>query len=137
MHEALSRNIPPAADRTYRLGKEVLVYLETKKQWLGPFEVVHVQETIITVQNKEISVGKTFDVHQVKPYFCNLQDNFQDFKFSNYACNYMNNITEIDQSHDSRYCSFKDVIQKEIDDLEKRKAWEIVPQSSISQTQTY
>ena len=38
---ALNRDIPPAADRSYRLGEEVLVYSETEKKWIGPYIVTH------------------------------------------------------------------------------------------------
>lgn len=43
----------------------------------------------------------------------------------------MINTTEIIDSHYSRSCSFKDAIQNEIDDFEKRKTWEIITKSSI------
>ena len=39
---ALTRQIPPAADRIYQIGDEVLVFSGVDKNWLGPFIVMHV-----------------------------------------------------------------------------------------------
>lgn len=45
---ALSKNIGPAADGTYRLGEEVIFYSEEKNKWLGSFIVVGFTGRMIT-----------------------------------------------------------------------------------------
>lgn len=37
---ALSKKHLPEAVRTYKLGEQVLVYFNEKKEWIGPFIVV-------------------------------------------------------------------------------------------------
>lgn len=53
---ALTNNICASADWVYKLSKEVLIYSETKKGWLGPLEVVPVQGRMVTVQNEDKSI---------------------------------------------------------------------------------
>ena len=52
---ALTRNIPPAADRVFKLGEEVLVYHEQNKKWEGPYIVVDCTGRNITVTNEDKS----------------------------------------------------------------------------------
>lgn len=49
----LRRDIPPAIDRTYKLGDGVLVYNGEKKEWFSPLIVVYCAETMITLYNLE------------------------------------------------------------------------------------
>ena len=49
---ALTRDNPPAADRVYNLGEEVLVYSEKEKDWKGPFIVVECTGITVTIRNK-------------------------------------------------------------------------------------
>lgn len=51
--QALTINIQPAANRTYKLREDVLDSSEMKKGWFGPFTVVHVENRMITAMNKE------------------------------------------------------------------------------------
>lgn len=129
--EALTRNIPPAADRVYKLGEEVLVYSEAKREWVGPFEVVHVHGRMITVKNKENSVRKTFNSFQIKPFYHEISSNIHFFKSQNDKMDHEINVTEVIQSHDPRSAYFKDAIQKEIGGLEKRNTWKVVPKATL------
>ena len=57
---ALTRDIPPAADRTYKLGEEVLVYSELNKRWEGPFIIVDCTGRQVTIANIEGKSVKCF-----------------------------------------------------------------------------
>ena len=46
---ALNPKIPPAFDRVYNLGDEILVFSEQEKHWIGPFLVCSVHGRTITV----------------------------------------------------------------------------------------
>lgn len=48
---ALTHEISPAADRSYKVGEEVFVFSENRKEWIGPYLVVGTQGRMVTVQN--------------------------------------------------------------------------------------
>lgn len=50
---AFSRNIPPAADQTYKLRDQALAYNRNKKQWEGLYIVVDFSGRNVKVTNIE------------------------------------------------------------------------------------
>ena len=66
----LTKQIPPAADRTYQIGDEVLVFSEQDKNWLRPFTVVHVQGRMISIPNREGTYRQVLNTFHLKPYYC-------------------------------------------------------------------
>ena len=72
---ALTRNIPPAADRVYKLGVGVLVYHEQNKKWEGPYIVVDCTGRNITVTNEDKTYRQIFSTYQVKPYYREYYEN--------------------------------------------------------------
>lgn len=47
--EPLTRSKPPAADQSYSLVDEILVYAKLEKKWAGLFDVEHVEGRMVTV----------------------------------------------------------------------------------------
>lgn len=80
VQEALTKNIPPAADRNYNLGDEVLIYSEQTKQWIGPFKVIQTEGRMIAVQQKGKPIRNTFNAFQVKRFFPEYEQNLYQFK---------------------------------------------------------
>ena len=66
---ALTKLIPPAADRRHQLEDEVLIFSEQDKNWLGPFIVMHFQGRMIIIQNREGIYRQMFNAFQLKPYY--------------------------------------------------------------------
>lgn len=66
---ALTPDIPPAVDRHYRLGEEVLVFSEKEKAWLGQFIVLHCTGRMVTVKTTSGDQRQTFNSFHVKPYY--------------------------------------------------------------------
>lgn len=77
---ALTRDIPPAADRFYKLEEEVLAYSEKEKKRLGPLIVVDVIGRMITVQTLDGTKRNIFDAFQIKPYYRALDLNLYSFQ---------------------------------------------------------
>lgn len=67
--ETLTKNVPPAADRKYNLGDQIVIYSETEKEWIVTFDVVHVEGRIITVRIKAKKIRTKFNTFRIKPYF--------------------------------------------------------------------
>ena len=130
---ALTRDIPPAADRTYKLGEEVLVYNEYKKEWLGPLIVVDSTGRMITAYNPQTKLRQPYNTHQVKPFYRDINNNMKELKSKNDhgPPPYTLHITEVIEPNDSRAWKFDEPIKKEIEGLIKRKTWKIVCRSEV------
>ena len=76
---ALTRDIPPAADRTDKIGEEVLVFSEKDKHWLGPFIVMDCTGRLVTVRTMDRKQRQQFHAFQVKPYHRVYTDNILAF----------------------------------------------------------
>lgn len=50
--KALPGNNPHVSERNYKLGEDVLVYSDIRKEWLEPFDVFHVEGRTVSVENK-------------------------------------------------------------------------------------
>lgn len=73
--KALTREIQPAADRTYKLGQEVPVHLEQKEDWLGTFTGVKSTELMITPCTSNANMRITFNALQVKLCYHPYEEN--------------------------------------------------------------
>ena len=134
---ALTRQIPPAADRTYQLGDEVLVISEQDNNWSGPFTVMHFQGRMITIQNREGTYRQMFNAFQLMPYFRDHSPiiHFQTRIFrSPLALNtpFSSFITEEIKPNDPRARQFSKGKRKEIEGLIKRESWKIVTKDEVS-----
>jgi hypothetical protein len=69
---ALAHNVPSSVDRTYEVGREVLVFCGKEKNWTGPMVVVLVEDKIITVQDLESERALRFSTQQMKPFLRDL-----------------------------------------------------------------
>lgn len=65
--KALSLHITHAADRTFKIGEEILVYRKHKKQWIGPMIDVNGTGKIFTAYNQETKLRHKYISFQVKP----------------------------------------------------------------------
>lgn len=83
VYAAPTRNIPPAADRTYKLGEEVLVLSEGKKERPGSYVVSNIEGRMITIQNKYGTYRQTFSAFQIQPSYRTFKQNLSTFKSSN------------------------------------------------------
>lgn len=61
---ALIHGIPQAVDLDYKIGKEVIIYFESKKKWVRLLTVVQLEARIVTLQN--------FDGEMVKKERCSM-----------------------------------------------------------------
>ena len=126
---ALTRDIPPAADRTYKIGEEVLIYSEKEKKWLGPFIVVDCTGRLVTVRSLDGKSRQAFNAFQVKPYYkdTNFEANLKCFKTNDENMSPHDvQITEVIEPYDPRASKFEEPIKKEIEGLVKNKTWKIV-----------
>ena len=132
---ALNRDIPPASDRVYRLGDEVLVYTEKDKQWKGPYIVIHTHGRQITISDRDGTYRQTFSAFHIKPYYRPDADTseilFQQlkpFKSGNAPapppCDIL--LTEVVSPKDPRASQFADAKRKEIQGLIDRGTWKVV-----------
>ena len=133
---ALTKQIPPAADRTYRLGDEVLVFCEQDKTWIGPFTVMHVQGRMITIQNREGTYRQMFNAFQLKPYYRDHSPiiHFQTRTFRSPLAPktpFSSFLTETIKPNDPRARQFATAKKKEIDGLIRRKTWKIVAKEEV------
>lgn len=78
--DALIINIPPAANRSYKIREADLHYSELKKKWIEPLTVISAEERTITVKNKDNSMRKTFNSFHVKPLYNEFAHNFHVFR---------------------------------------------------------
>lgn len=96
---------------------EVLIYSEIRNEQLIQFDVVHVQRGMITVLNEEMSVCKTLNAFQVKPFYEDFQPNINFFRsYNNVADSTKNRIKAI-QAYDPKSQLFRKATRKEIADL--------------------
>lgn len=123
--------IPPAPDRTYKFGREATISSGSKNECLGSFEVLHVQERTIAVQNTETSVHKACNSFQAKTYYRDFRHNFHTFKSSNNIIHVMIIVPQVIQSHDPSSQYFKNKNQKETEELKKSKTWEPILKTSL------
>ncbi len=123
---ALTRDIPPAADRTYKIGEDVLVYSEKDKKWLGPFIVVDATGRLITVQSQDRSTRQQFNATQVKPFYREFENLAFFLSNSDDSPPFEIHITEVINPGDPRYENFEEAIKKEIDGLIKNGTWKVV-----------
>ena len=133
---ALTRQIPPAADRVYQLGDEVLVFSEQDKNWLGPFVVMHVQGRMITIQNREGTYRQMFNAFQLKPYYRDHSPiiHYQTRIFRSPLAPktpFSSFITEEIKQRDPRARKFSAAKRKEIEGLIKRGTWKIVAKDEV------
>ena len=134
---ALTRDIPPAADRTYKFGEEVLVYSEREKKWLGPYIVVDCTGRQVTISSADGTRRQMFNAFQIKPYHRPFKEkviqNLYCFQSGEDAMKalYTTLITEVIEPNDPRAWKFDKPIQKEIEGLLKRKTWKIVVRSEV------
>lgn len=80
MGQNSASNIPAAVDWTYKLGKEIIVYSEEKKEWIGPYIVMDSSGRMITVRSEDGQKLQTFISFQVKPYYKKYLENLFVFK---------------------------------------------------------
>ena len=130
---ALTRDIPPAADRTYQLGEEVLVWSEEKKQWTGPFIVVDCTGRQVTIKTPDNSMRQMYSTFQIKPYYRDIQENLTFFssKKNDKYDTYSVHLTEVIEPQDPRAWKFDEAKKKEIEGLIKRGTWKIVCRSEV------
>lgn len=65
---ALSHDIPLAANWFYKAGEDALVDPETKKGWVGPLVVVQAKRRMAVVQILDRDKRQIFNSFQVKPF---------------------------------------------------------------------
>lgn len=76
---ALTRHIPPAANRVYKMGEKILVYSENEKRWVGSLIVVDITGRMITVQTPDETRLQTFNSFHNKLYYRSISFNFNKF----------------------------------------------------------
>ncbi len=131
---ALTKKIPPAADRQYNLGEEVLIYDEKVKEWVGPAIVVDCTGRMVTVRSKDGKLRQTYNAFQVKPYYKDLiVENYVQFKSNDEDSNpiFTIQITEVISPQDPRAWKFGEAIRKEIKGLVGKNTWRIVLQEEF------
>lgn len=79
---ALTRDIPPTADRNNTIAEEVLAYSENNKEWLGPIIVVDYTCLMVTAYNRNTELRQTDDTFQVKSYFRTINMYLVDLQFN-------------------------------------------------------
>lgn len=62
-----TEDIPPSANRAFKLGEDVLVNNEEKKDWLGPLIAVGSTKMMISVYNSETKLWQTFNTFKAIP----------------------------------------------------------------------
>ncbi len=123
---AVTRDVPPATDRTYKLGEDVLVYSEKEKEWLGPFIVVDVTGRLVTVQSENGQSRQQFSTSQIKPFYQEY-NNLEFFQSNDDSTELFEvHITEVIHPGDPREKMFEEAIKKEIDGLVKNGTWRVV-----------
>lgn len=58
---ALTKHIPPAAERTYTMREVVLVYFEKESKWIGPLIIADVIGRMIDVETIGKEKRQTFN----------------------------------------------------------------------------
>lgn len=81
--EALERNITPVAERSYTVGKDVLVYSENKKGETRRPTMIGVDGRRITVKDKNNKLRETFNSFQVRPFYKEFTQIFTCFDLVN------------------------------------------------------
>lgn len=137
----LRHNIPSAADRTYRIGDQILIYREKDKEWVGPKKVTKVNDKIVTVEYDDEL--KEFSKAKCKPYFegeeeveaelvdvlHNALRPFQsEVQETRIGAEDIATIlaTEVIKAHDPRARMFDEAKAKEIRGLIDRGTWKVV-----------
>ena len=136
MQAALTRQIPPAADRTYQIGGEVLVFSEHDKNYLIPFIVMHFQGRTIAIQNREGTNRQMFNAFQLKPYYRDHSPNIHlqtTILCSPFAPKtpFSSFITEEIKPNDPRARQFSAAKRKEIEGIIKREIWNIFNKNEV------
>lgn len=134
VQSALTKEIPPAANRTYQLGERVLVFSELSKCWEGPYTVIHVLGRMVTVSSIDGSYRQTFNAFQMKPYY----EAAIHYTLSNISMFQSGTerpaemlLTEVIEPQDERTSLFGPAKEKEISGLIERKTWKVVDKSSL------
>lgn len=70
-------SFPPAADRSYKVKEEVLVYSENKKERIGSLRVVSTQSSTVMVRSLDGNRLQIFNTFQLMTV---LQDCFYNLK---------------------------------------------------------
>lgn len=133
IHAALTRNVPPAAHRTYKIGEEVLVYNDKNKKWEGLYIVIDCTGRTVTIRSIDGTSRRMFNAFQITPYFRDYQENFYSLKSMSDDNELLSVfITEVIETNDPRASKFDKAKQKEIEGLLKRKTWKIVCRGEVS-----
>lgn len=100
-----------------------MVYSEAKKEWLGSFNVVHIQGRVVTAQNKDNLIRKTFNSIQVKPLYRDYENSVQPFMSGNDNSSYFSDayVTVLIEARVPGARNFTAEIEKEINGLQQQK----------------
>ena len=88
---------------------------------------------MITAYNPQTKLRQTYNTHQVKPFYRDINNNMKELKSENDHGQppYTVHITEVIEPNDPRAWKFDEPIKKEIEGLIKRKTWKIVCRSEV------
>lgn len=129
---ALTRDIPPAADRVYKTGEEILVYSENEKKRIGAFIFIDVKGRMITVQSIDKIKRKRFNAFQIKLYYRTINYSINKFKTNVISPPpFQVYLTEVIEPRDPRAWKFNNAKLKELDGLIKNKTWKIVCRNEV------
>lgn len=130
---ALNLIVPPAADRTYKLGEQFLIYNENKKQWKGPYIVVDFTGRNVTEANTEKTFRQMISTYQEKLYFSEYYDNLHSLKSSGNLEKdiYYIILTKVIEPHDPRAWKFDGAKRREIKGLIRRGKWKVVCRDEV------
>ena len=139
---ALKRKVPPAATTMITPGSQVLVYREKEKQWVGPVIAKTVNGKTVHIQD-HLGNLRPFSVTVCKPYltptqaqdilFCELKNLLSTVSAGIQSAVRHTFLTEVLPFGDSRRrdIRFNAARQKEIQGLQKRRTWDIIPKNAV------
>lgn len=131
---AFTNKILLATDRTYKLDREVLVYSEQKKGWLGPSIVVDSFGKLTTVCTAIENVRKSSTLSKINRITSPAKKIYHlttSSSQSDHSPLFSTLLTETNQLNDSRPWKFDEAKQEEIAGLLKRKTWNVVLPSKV------
>ena len=143
VERALNHNTPPATDRTYQPGEQVLIWREKLienriGEWVGLYTVTcyDAQTKIVLVQKNADSPHERYNSVQAKPflmpevaatdYFQTLHSSRQQFSSERQSLTI--HLTELISKDDPRASSpeMRKAIYEEVRDLPKRKTFKVI-----------
>lgn len=106
------------------MGGDVLVYSETKKEWIKTLTVIGVEATMITVKDKNNKWRKTFNSFQVKSFYEKFTQNFHLCGSSKSTGTQLKSeyLFKVIMTHETKHKIFTDKINKEIIGLSQQSA---------------